>query len=148
MELMVPGSDITGFEHETRTDSQEKQLATATEKLKDPLGLFVFSAEAGCHLISAKLETVEQDIHDEKDKHHHDEGQQGKNADEEETHNEFRLFYEISCQSPSRLTSIQFKYFDEFERAQELDVSVVTESSQTKFEVTRDSPIIGLGGVM
>ena len=48
---------------------------------------------------------------------------------------------------PAKLTSIDFKYFDLFAGAQELDVNLVTPRGQTSYEVTREAPKLELGEV-
>lgn len=144
MELIAPGSDIVGFEHEARTAEDKKRVETATQSLKAPSKLFVFSKQAGCILTSIDIEGFGED--DDKEKHgtEHDKHDHA----EKEAHNEYHVSYELSCQAPSELTSIEFTYFDVFKRAEELDVSIVGEKGQSKFEVSREKPTIGLNGVM
>ena len=63
-------------------------------------------------------------------------------------HAEFHAEYELICQTPQKLTSMTFEYFNVFAGAQELDVTVVTPKGQSSFEVKREKPSLDLTGIM
>jgi hypothetical protein len=142
MTLAVPGADIVGFEHEATTQEQKEKVAKAKKILADALAVFAFPAAAGCKLTEAKIE-VGAEEHEHKDEHKKDAG--GKA--EEEHHSEFHAEYALSCDVPEKLTGIEFKYFELFPDAEELDVNVASENGQTKYEVTREKPSLKLGEV-
>lgn len=152
IELEAPGADIVGFEHEANSAEQKAALAKAKEQLADPLALFKVPAAAECKLAEAKVEIETEDAHD------HDHGHDAKEAHDEHAHdhedkdkgghNAFHATYAIDCAKPDNLTAITFDYFKTFAGAKELDVSLVTEKAQNKFEVTRESPVLNLTGAI
>jgi hypothetical protein len=143
MELEVPGADIVGFEHEANTPEQKAAVEKAKATLSDALAVFKLPAGAGCKLAEAKVEVKAEDEHEHAEKKAED---APKDA-EEEHHSEFHVTYAIDCASPAKLTGIEFKYFDLFASAQELDVNLVTAKGQTSYEVTRERPKLELGEV-
>lgn len=142
MALAVPGADIVGFEHEAKTDEQKTTIEKAKKTLAEALAVFAFPAAAGCKVAEAKVEAGAEEEHE----HGHDNKKDGAEA-EEGHHSEFHAEYALDCAAPEKLTGIEFKYFDLFPDAQELDVNLATDKGQTKYEVTRDKPSIKLGEV-
>ena len=138
MELEVPGADIVGFEHEATTPEQKATVEKAKATLSDALAVFKLPAAAGCKLAEAKVAVQAEDEHEHAAEAKEDAKPDG--AKEEEHHSEFRATYAIDCASPAKLTGIEFKYFDLFAGAQELDVNLVTPKGQTSYEVTRGAP--------
>lgn len=146
IELEAPGMDIVGFEHEASSDEQKAAVSKAKQQLADPLSLFKLPAAAECKLADAKVEIEKEDAHDHDhgdDKHAHDHAETEKGG-----HNAFRATYAIDCAKPDGLTAITFDYFKAFAGAKELDVSLVTEKTQSKFEVTRENPVLNLAGAI
>lgn len=125
MELEVPGADIVGFEHEASTPDQKAAVEKAKATLGDALAVFGLPAGAGCKLAEAKVAVQAEEKH----------------------HSEFHVTYTIDCAAPAKLTGIEFKYFDLFAGAKELDVNLVTPKGQTSYEVTREQPRLELGEV-
>lgn len=156
IELEAPGMDIVGFEHEASSADQKAALANAKAQLGDPLTLFKVPAAAECKLAEAKTEIETEAEHDhdhaaEKsdEKTEHDHGHDdGHDHDDHAGHTAFHVTYAIDCAVPENLTSITFDYFKAFAGAKELDVSVVTEKAQSKFEVTREKPVLDLAGAI
>ncbi len=144
MELEVPGADIVGFEHEASTPEQKAAVEKAKATLGNALAVFKLPAAAGCKLAEAQVAVKAEDEHAA-------EGQKAEakpgGAKEGEGHSEFHVTYAIDCASPAKLTAIEFKYFDLFANAQELDVNLVTPKGQTSYEVTRGAPKLELGEV-
>jgi hypothetical protein len=148
MELMAPGMDIVGFEHAARTDEHKAAVEEAEAILSDPLALFVLPAGAACTTETAAVELEAEEAHEEE---HAEEGaHEEEHAEDEgdESHTEFHAEYAITCASPGDLGGIEFAFFDRFPRAEEIDVTVITGSGQTRYEVERDSPRIDLKGVI
>lgn len=145
LELDVPGSDIVGFEHDAETPEQKAALDKAKAALAQPLELFKIPGPAACSVSAAKVDVREQGHEkagttEKTSKSDHD----GKQAQ----HNEFFVAYTLTCKAPAEMTSITFDFFKQFESAHELDVNVVTAKGQSKFEVTRDKPVISLKGLL
>jgi hypothetical protein len=145
MELIAPGADIVGFEHAASTAEQRAAVEQAHAVLADPLALFVLPAHAGCALESAEI-ALETEEHEDEHAEEHD-------ADAEEhgheaSHSAFHAEYAISCASPDHLGSIGFAFFEPFPGAREIEVTVITENGQTRYEVERDAPRIDLKGLI
>lgn len=148
MELEVPGADIVGFEHAARTNQQKAAIEKARTQLMAPLALFVLPATAGCRAGEATVALAGED-HDADKKAAPQAGVEAKKpAGEEESHSEFRARYAFDCASTANITAIDFAFFRAFPAAQRLDVNVITQKGQTKFEVTRAKPRISLSGMM
>ena len=150
MELEVPGADIVGFEHEASTKEQKAAVNKAKTTLAAALGVFKLPAEAKCKIAEAKVAVHAEDEHehDHDAAGHQDEAaHDGKAEEEEHRHSEFRATYAIDCAAPEKLTGIDFKYFELFPGARKLDINVVTASGQSRYEVTRESPKLELGGI-
>ena len=143
MELEVPGADIVGFEHEASTPEQKATVEKAKATLGNALAVFKLPAGAGCKLAEAQVEVKAEDEHE----HAEEAKAKPDSAKEEEHHSEFHVTYAIDCAAPAKLTNIEFKYFDLFAGAQELDVNLVTPKGQTSYEVTRGAPKLELGEV-
>ena len=143
MALEVPGADLVGFEHEASTPAQKAAVEKAKATLGNALAVFSLPAGAGCKLAEASVAVQA----DEDDSAEHKEEAKADGAKEAEHHSEFHVTYAIDCASPAKLTAIDFKYFDLFAGAQELDVNLVTPNGQTSYEVTREAPRLELGEV-
>lgn len=145
MELETPGMDIVGFEHDASSADQKAVLEKAKKQLADPLTLFKVPAAAQCKLAEAKVEIEKENDHD----HDHGDKDAGDHDHAAEAgHNAFHVTYALECASPANLTSITFDYFTAFAGAKELDVSIVTDKAQNKYEVTRESPVLNLAGAI
>lgn len=142
MELIAPGADIVGFEHPAETQEDKAAVAQAQALLEDPLALFVLPAAAGCSLESAAVALESEDEHEEHAEDH--------DADDEDHagHTEFHVEYAIRCASPDHLGGIAFAFFEHFPGSMEIDVTVISDSGQTRYEVERDVPRIDLVGVI
>ncbi len=157
IELEAPGMDIVGFEHQASSADQKAVLAKATEQLGDPLSLFKVPAAAECKVAEAKTEIKAEEDHDHDHDHgaeggdekaKHDHGADGHDRDDRGGHTAFHATYAIDCAVPANLTTITFDYFMAFAGAKSLDVSVVTDKAQSKFEVTHEKPVLDLAGAI
>jgi hypothetical protein len=152
MEFEAPGNDIVGFEHPATSDQDVAAAERAREALADPLKLFVMPAAAGCTVETAEVALTGEDAHagEELADEEHLEAAHGDDHGGEEGagHAEFHAEYLIGCRNPTALETIRFAFFEAFEGAEEIEVFLVTGTSQTSYKVTRDRPKIDLGGVM
>ncbi|MEM9625548.1 MAG: DUF2796 domain-containing protein [Pseudomonadota bacterium] len=82
MELIAPGADIVGFEHEAKSDEDMAAVEQAKATLGEPLSLFGFSADAGCSVESASVEIEAEEHHD----HHGDEAHAHDEHEHEHEH--------------------------------------------------------------
>ncbi len=146
IEFEAPGDDIAGFEHEAKTAQDKATLEKAISTLKAPLALFKFPDAAGCTVKDAKAKLEEEDEHE-----HAGEAAKAESKDEhdhEAHHAAFHAEYLLDCKSPAGLQSLTLGYFAAFKNAQSLTVGVITPKGQSKFEATRDKPVIDLSSVM
>ena len=161
MELIAPGADIVGFEHEAESAEDKAAVERAEATLGEPLSLFVFSTDAGCSVESASVEIEGEEHHDDHgdaahaEEEHHDHGDEAHaehDHDEHEAeaaHNEFHAAYALTCSAPDGLDAIDFAaFFDSFAGAEEVEVTVISEKGQSSYEVERDAPSVNLQGVI
>ena len=157
MELMAPGMDIVGFEHAPETDEHKAAVAQAEAILRDPLALFVLPGDAGCAIETAAVELEAEDEHEGEHGEEHAEEEHAEEGEHEEphaehegeeSHTEFHAEYAITCDSPDDLGTIEFVFFERFPGAEEIEVTVITESGQTRYDVERDAPRIDLKGLI
>lgn len=168
MELVAPGSDIVGFEHEASTDEQKAKVKAAIETLEKGAGdLFAFSEAAKCIVSSAKAEVESMGEHDDhdhgkeakkddhdhdhdhekeakKDDHDHDHEKEASHEGEAE-HSEFHAAYELECAAPGELRELNVQFFKKFPSSKELAVTVVDGSGGKTHEATPDAPVVKLG---
>ena len=152
MDLDVPGMDIVGFEHKPESASDKTTAAKAEKLLADALVLFKVPASAGCKVTQAKvaIEAEDADVKDASKKEDEAKSTEksGDAHEEHKGHNDYNVSYVLDCTKPSEITSIQFDYFTSFEGAKALTVNVVSEKAQNSYEVTREKPMLDLGGTM
>jgi Protein of unknown function (DUF2796) len=153
MELMAPGMDIVGFEHAAETAEHKAAVEEAEAILRDPLALFVLPDDARCALETAAVELEAEDEEHGEDHaaaEHTEEAEHEQHAkhEGEESHTEFHAEYAITCASPGDLGTIEFVFFERFPGAEEIELTVITESGQTRYEVERDAPRIDLTGLI
>lgn len=150
LELEAPGADIAGFEHAAKTDADKAAIKKATETLEKPLALFKAPAAAQCKVSKAEVELETGGDHGKsKAKHDHDHEDHGKHAKEAEaSHSEFHAEYVLECASPAEFKTLTLDYFAAFASAQGLTIEVITPKGQSKFEATRDKPVVDLSGLL
>jgi hypothetical protein len=138
IELHVPGADIVGFEHTARTREDRAAVEKAMRLLKAPLALFTMPADAACRIDKAHVSLVGGDANGHADRPAR-QGEDGK-----EGHTEFQAEYALTCDRPDRIHHIAFPYFQLFAGSRELDVTVIDDRGQKRYEVERDAPAIRL----
>lgn len=145
MELIAPGADIVGFEHEASTAEDKAAVEQAEAMLGEPLALFGLAVAAGCVVETAAVEIEGEEHHDE----HGDEAHADDEHHDEASHNEFHAEYSLNCSTPDALDGIDFAaFFGAFAGAEEVEVTVISEKGQSSYEVERDAPVVDLQGVI
>ena len=135
IELTAPGADIVGFEHVARSDQQKAIVTAAKHLLSQPLKVVGLPRMARCSAIAKDIEF-------------HTAANRDAKTEASPEHSEFRATYQFLCKSVAKLTHIEFHYFKLFTNTQELDVTVLSDKGQKKFEVTPKSAVIVLTGVI
>lgn len=153
MDLDVPGMDVVGFEHQPNTPEQKATAKRAEAALAEALSLFKMPDGAGCKVAEAKVSIEAEGAHDgaetkESAAKPTDEPAEKAAGGEPEGHNDYNVSYVLECEKPAAITTIQFGYFKAFEGAKALTVNVVSEKAQNSYEVTREKPLLDLGGTM
>ncbi len=168
MELIAPGADIVGFEHEAESTEDKAAVEQAEATLGQPLSLFGFTGAAGCVVEAAAVEVDGEEHHDEhgdeahadeehhdeehaEDEHHEEDEEHAEHEEHEDeaSHNEFHAEYGLKCSTPDALDGIDFAaFFEAFAGAEEVEVTVISEKGQTSYEVERDAPKVDLQGLM
>lgn len=142
LSLSVPSADIVDFEGQAVTDEDRAMVAAAVYDLSKPLELFVLPEEAGCFTESANVALTSEGLAEQMTV---SESEVESNEDPE--HSEFRADYVVQCQDIAALTTIEFAYFNRFERAQRLQIDIAVSDELHSFEVTRATPLIDLSGL-
>ena len=174
VELIAPGADVVGFEHEAKTPNEKAKVWKATETLKQGSAMLVLPAAAGCELEEVHVEVgaLDDDHHDDhkddhkhdhakhddhKDDHKHDDHKHGhdkhddhaKHDDhDDEAHNEFHVEYEFHCTDVAKLETIGVTIFDAFPDSEEVDATVLTAKGQRAAELDKNNTVITLGGLL
>lgn len=148
MELEAPGADIVGFEHVAESAEDKAAVERAEAALMEPLALFVLPEAAGCAVESAAVEIEGEGEHEEK-AHEEEHAEADHDAHEGEAgHSEFHAAYALTCADADQIDAIEFAYFATFAGVQEVEVTVITDTGQRRFEVERDEPRVELQGLM
>ncbi|MBU2532668.1 MAG: DUF2796 domain-containing protein [Alphaproteobacteria bacterium] len=127
IELHAPANDIVGFEHAAKSAEDKAAITTAQKTLEDFSKVIILPSDAGCRLTTASAELERE-------------------ADRSD-HASFHASYTFACDKLSALSTISFKYFETFSRAEELDVAVISTKGQKSFEATPKEPAIDLAGL-
>lgn len=131
IELIAPGADIVGFEHEPKSSADKAAVKKAVALLEDGGSIIVTPAAAGCKLTEAEIESaLIEDDHGHDHSHGH-----GHDKEDEEVHSEFHVEYSFACSSMQDLTHLDLDYFKTFSGAEELDVQAITASGQIAAEL-------------
>lgn len=133
IELIVPGSDVVGFEHLPSSESERQAVIMGAKTLRDDSRIVILSPKAGCRIedveISSGLMKNQKDEHKAEHKDEH-----------KEVHAEFIAHYHFHCDHPEKLTGAKVGFFKVFPTARELEVKWITPAGQGAAELTGDSP--------
>ena len=134
IELDTPAFNILGFEHAPSNANEQLVLTNAVTQLKDGAKLFRFSAKAQCRFDSVDIHSGLLDESNQEDHDHaHEEGN---------THADIEATWTFNCESPSRLTAIEFPLFSFFELLTDLDVDYIVDAGQGSVELSPSSTVI------
>ena len=90
VELIAPGADVVGFEHEAKTPNETAKVWKAKQTLAEGSVILVLPAAAGCELEKAHVEVgaLVDDHHDDKkhDDHKHDHDKHDHKDDHKHAH--------------------------------------------------------------
>ena len=154
--LESPGADIVGFEHQARSLDEKEAVASAIDRLGEPMQMLRISPAAGCRVVqaAAAIESSEEvsdsdanQAHEHNDDEHHgdephDDEHRGEMVPAGETHAAFTAEYELLCADIDALNLIEFTYFDHFANARLLDIVLIDNRGQRRVEINRADPAL------
>ncbi|MGB0749002.1 MAG: DUF2796 domain-containing protein [Magnetospiraceae bacterium] len=149
IELMAPGADLVGFEHDAATPEKEAAVATAMAILSAGEKLFAFPESAGCRLEEAEVGDDHLDGHDaDHGMHDHDvkdedEEEHDHAHDEDEQHSEFHAHYHFECKNMKAVSYLETRYFESFPNTRELEAQFITPQGQGAAVLTPANPRLG-----
>jgi len=149
IEIIAPGADLMGFEHEAKTEQEKQAFAQAKASLENPFKLFSFNSEAQCVIQQSAIETsfTEHEEHEHEEEHakhdeHEDEHAKHEEHDHEEHehegegHREFTASYHYVCQQDVK--SLETQWFAVFPASEKLDVQLINEDKQQSLQLDKD----------
>ncbi|MCP4358349.1 MAG: DUF2796 domain-containing protein [Chloroflexi bacterium] len=139
VDLETPTYNVLGFEYAPTIEAEQTLLAESVAALETG-EILQFSPDANCTLTSATVETeLAEEIHEEDA---HEEGETG-HEDEEETHSDIDVAYNIQCEHPDKLESLDLsKLFAQFPNFEDLRAQWVSDATQSAKTLTPDDPIL------
>ena len=120
IELELPLESAVGFEHLPRNAPEKAALAGAEAVRRDAASLFRPTPEAGCTVVSAKVELPDGD-----DKHEDIEGE-----------------YVFRCANPAALKSIETTLFKHFKRLYRLEAERKGSAGRGSARLTPKQPVL------
>jgi len=88
IEIIAPGADLMGFEHEAKTEQEKQAFAQAKASLENPFKLFSFNSEAQCVIQQSAIETsfTEHEEHEHEEEHAKHDEHEHEHEDEHAKH--------------------------------------------------------------
>ncbi|MFC3231010.1 DUF2796 domain-containing protein [Marinibaculum pumilum] len=126
-DLAVPAADIVGFEHAPAVDEDFTDIAQARAAFTDPSQVVALPLQAGCATDRAEAEFVPL-----------------ARAAGDQPHASFTVLYEMTCETPARLSSVSFPLFGLYPSLTALQVRLVVGNAHRDVTVTRDRPQLDL----
>ena len=158
IELIVPGSDVVGFEHPPSSKSEREAVMKGIKTLEDVNSIISLSPEAKCQLEDARVASAlmedkkggyanndKQKHDDHKHKHavkakdDHDDHHKHHSKDHDDhikVHSEFITKYHFYCDNPDRLAGFTLGFFTAFPSAHELQLKWITPKGQGARELS------------
>ena len=127
LDLVLPAIDIVGFEHAPAVDEDYTDIAQASAALKDPSQVVALPVQAGCAVDRAEAEFAP-----------------AGRADGAGPHAGFTILYEMTCETPSRLSAVSFPLFDLYPSLTALQVRLVAGDAHRDVTVTPARPRLDL----
>ncbi|WP_417797179.1 DUF2796 domain-containing protein [Stutzerimonas nitrititolerans] len=126
IELRSPAINLLGFEHAANSAEDKRKLADTRAQLEQPDRLFGLSAEAGCRLDEARLESplFAGKGHEHEHEHEHEQHDAG-------THSDVHAHYRYDCSAPDALTGLDLQaLFEAFPGTEKIQAQVIAPNGQ------------------
>ncbi|ADH84785.1 DUF2796 domain-containing protein [Desulfurivibrio alkaliphilus] len=145
IDMVSPGFNLVGFEHQPRTHEQRQAIREAKDLLAQGEKLFALPPAARCRLVRAEIgsdfDLDHQHGHGHGDSHEHEERhghgdphghdhQHGHEHKHNHDHAEFTGLWEFHCERPELLNRIDFRLFEYFPGTERIRVQAVTPAGQ------------------
>ena len=157
IELDSPAANLAGFEHAPRDEAEEAVLEQAVARLHDAAALFALPPAAQCQIEAIELKSAllehnageehghhheeqEHEHHEAHAHHDHDAAKHEHDGEEGHQHADMEASYRFHCDKPGQLDGITVKLFQLFPATEELEVQLITPTSQGAAELTAESP--------
>jgi hypothetical protein len=142
VEFRAPAESVMGFEHEAKTESDQKKRDAALEQLRTKKDqIVVFDPKFGCKSSDIKTAIVEE-------KGNHTKAQSGKDAHKDQKksgeHRELHGTFSVACDKPLPGSRVRFGVSKVFPDIQEIKVQVLGDSAQAAATIKRDKGDIKL----
>lgn len=122
IELRSPAINLLGFEHAANSAEDKRKVADARAQLEQPNRLFGLSAEAGCKLDEARLESPL--LAGKGHEHEHEQHDAG-------THSDVHAHYRYDCSTPDALTGLDLRaLFEAFPGTEKIQAQVIGPNGQ------------------
>ncbi|HBV76605.1 DUF2796 domain-containing protein [Vibrio sp.] len=131
VEINSPGNDVLGFEHQPKSDEDQKRYQQVTHLLKQPESILHLPENAQC---KAEYVSVKDNIAQTKEAHH--------DHDHDHQHGTFTLEYHFQCNNIQQLSSISTQWFTQFPSTQTIDINLLTDANQQHIELKNPSNTI------
>ena len=148
IDIVSPGMDIVGFEHEPVETADRQAVAAAVLTLARAGEIVEIDPSAGCLLteVRARLRGEDHDDGENEADMHQDDDHEGDGEDEAaraegDAHSEFHARYVYDCADASAARMVGFPFFDAFPGAAEIEAEYVTGSGAGRAEVARGATL-------
>ena len=141
IDIVSPGMDIVGFEHEADSDEDRAAVAAAVAAMGRAGDMVAVDPAGGCLLTGAESHLRGED-HGEGDDL--DDEEHAHEAAGGEGHSEFHARYAFDCADTDAIRTIAFPFFDAFPNAEEIEVRYVTGRGAGVAELARGSATLTL----
>jgi hypothetical protein len=140
VEFRTPAEGIMGFEHEAKTDADQKKRDAAIKDIKERFGeMVIFDKKLGCAFRAGEVLLVETDGADSKDP-------KGKKSADKKSgeHREVRATHSFSCNHDPAGSRVAFGVTKLFSGIQALKVQVLSGKKQSGTTIKKDKGSISL----
>lgn len=157
IDMVSPGFNKVGFEHQPRTGEQRQAIREAKELLAEGEELFALPPAAHCRLVRAEIGSdFDLDHRHEHGDHSHDHQHghgdhghdhhhgHGHKHDHDHDHADFTGLWEFHCERPERLDRIDFRLFEHFPGTERIRVQAVTPAGQVGADLRPQNPRLTL----
>jgi hypothetical protein len=145
IELRAPAESVYGFEHEAKTDADEKKRDEGLDLLKSRIDqMVILEAAVSCRFASARVfVVVEGHRRASSEKSRADKSATPKRAESAE-HREVIAEFSVACEKPLSGSAVRFGFNKIFPKLETLRVQVLGENKQTGATVRKDKGSVRL----